>query len=436
MADQRLDETSAEGAADGQPGEAAAEPQQKVSPTSLRPRSGGTMRSQLLMLKAQQQTPRAAGPFDSSGQLKPLNSKGSTLITELPGEDAILSALRPVAEGCAPGAAAKQQGQSSMPPPQCQLLPRTAAGRRRDESMRRSGLLARPSLRSTAPPWWEVPPKVCLAADAFDHRHNGRVRSAEALMRGLSVDTTSLSKAASFDQALREVRWNRYQLDSLGDGAEAEADASASAAAAAKRAAAAAGSASGTGGVEGDAWSLDNSIWAPRRQWCDARDFYDTDSVHRRMFECDWERALSHSSLSIFIVRNDDDGGADADGDGRPDEIDEVRDVVWEHHQLLTTVFDFYASRGSSRDPFCISQNGFNLFVAQCRLAVPGSTACQVAHLDQLFLEANAGRGAPRNQSKKHNAARALTRHEFLQCIVHIAVARYVKTGRWAQPIS
>eukprot|EP00962_Isochrysis_galbana_P030622 scaffold9933_cov125-Isochrysis_galbana.AAC.4 len=424
----QVDGPAAEGAADGQPDEAAAEQQPAELPTSPRPRSGETMRSMLLMHKAQQRTPMAVGVFDSSGQLKPLNSKLSTLMTEQSHADAFSSA--PAADR----RASANDGGAPLTAV-CHPLPRIP-GRQRDESMHRSGLLARPSLRSTAPPWWEMPPKVCLEADAFDHRHRSRVRSAEVLMRSLTTDSTSLGKAANFDKALREVRWNRFQLDNAGDGADALADAAA--AAAAKRAAAAAAAAAaangdGTGdGAEEGPWNLNSSIWGPRRKWCDARDFFDTGSVRRRMFDCDWDRALTHSNFYNFILRHDDDREADGDGDGRPDEIDEVRDVLWEHYELLTMVFDYYAARGSSRDPFSISQNEFNLFVTQCRLAVAGSVSCQPAHLDQLFLEANADGGPNRGQAEKYNAARALNRREFLQCVVRIAVARYVMTGRWA----
>jgi hypothetical protein len=392
------------------------------------------MRTQLLMLKAQR-TRLALGLFNSSGRL--MDSKGSTLITDVPENDLLSAtgtARRAPASDAGHADAAPTEAKSVSLSPVCQLPPRIS-GRRSDDSMHRSGLLARPSLLSTAPPGWEVPPKVCLAADAFDRRHNSLVRSAEVLMRSLITDSTSLSKATNFNKALREVRWNRYQLDAFVDGADVKADAAAAhsaaqTAAASRRAEGAAGTNGGStaDGAKEAAWSLESSIWGPRRHWCDARDYFDTGSVRRRMFECDWARALSQSGLAAFILRNDDDGAADADGDGRPDEIDEVRDVLWEHHQLLTMVFDFYASRGSSRDPFSISQNGFNLFVSQCGLAVAGSAACQVAHLDQLFLEANAG-GA-RGQADKYNAARALNRHEFLQCIVRIAVARYVMTER------
>ena len=44
--------------------------------------------------------------------------------------------------------------------------------------------------------------------------------------------------------------------------------------------------------------------------------------------------------LEKFIVKNDDDGAADADGDGKLDEIEEVKAVLWENHHLLYMVLD------------------------------------------------------------------------------------------------
>ena len=242
------------------------------------------------------------------------------------------------------------------------LLQASAApGRKKAGSVRRSGLLARPSLKSTAPAWWNLPQHVIEAANAFDQRHAMHVRHADTLVRSLKTDPTNLRAEQHFEQALQRLRWNRYHLEAeLEVDVEAHADGVASPV----------GAGNGDEAIEGavgdnaEPFSLDNSIWAPRKRWCDAHDYYDTEHVRRRMFETDFERAVSLSALDKFIARNDDDHGADADGDGRMDEIDEVRDVLWEYHELLTMVFDYFAACGTSKDVFHINQNGFSLFLS------------------------------------------------------------------------
>ena len=39
-------------------------------------------------------------------------------------------------------------------------------------------------------------------------------------------------------------------------------------------------------------WTLERSIWGPRKRWCDAGDFYDTQAVRTKRLEAVWDRAL------------------------------------------------------------------------------------------------------------------------------------------------
>ena len=90
-------------------------------------------------------------------------------------------------------------------------------------------------------------------------------------------------------------------------------------------------------------------------------------------------------------------------------------------------VFDFYATLGASDDVFHIDLNAFLKFVDDCKLAVPGSQHCQKKHLDQMFVMVNAT--ARDGEADRYNKARALNRQEWLQCLVRIAISRYILTG-------
>ena len=174
------------------------------------------------------------------------------------------------------------------------------------------------------------------------------------------------------------------------------------------------------------AWRLDESIWAPRQRTSESRAFYDTAALRRRMFECDWGRALqaNRGSLTKHILRYDDDGALDDDGDGVPDEVQEAGEALWGAQERIYAIFDFYASLGE-KDVFSISQNAFTLFVADFGLYEEASEFCTKKHLDTMFVAVNAG-GAEGEGG--FNQKRALNRQELLQLLVRVAIAKYVLT--------
>ena len=65
----------------------------------------------------------------------------------------------------------------------------------------------------------------------------------------------------------------------------------------------------------------------------------------------------------------------------------------------------------------------FLVMVNECELHVPGSLECQKRHLEQLFIAIDSGQAV----KEEFNAKRVLSRQEFLQVLVHIAVLRYVR---------
>ena len=60
---------------------------------------------------------------------------------------------------------------------------------------------------------------------------------------------------------------------------------------------------------EKEPWSLEQSIWAPRKKWCDALDFWDTDEVERKKFEWIWQTSRQEQGLDKLIMLHDDAGG-------------------------------------------------------------------------------------------------------------------------------
>ena len=91
--------------------------------------------------------------------------------------------------------------------------------------------------------------------------------------------------------------------------------------------------------------------------------------------------------------------------------VDDVRDVLWEHHDVIYMVFSYYASLTTDGDKFSISLNSYHKLYVDCGLSVPNSVACQKRHLDQLFIAVNTiAKGSGR--AVRHNHARQLNRQE------------------------
>ena len=80
------------------------------------------------------------------------------------------------------------------------------------------------------------------------------------------------------------------------------------------------------------------SIFAPREQWADSKALLDTQESLRAAIAVSWGRASSACTKLLLRVG----GGADVAA--------ALGKVLWRHHTLLFSLFDYYASIGSSDD--------------------------------------------------------------------------------------
>ena len=86
-----------------------------------------------------------------------------------------------------------------------------------------------------------------------------------------------------------------------------------------------------------------------------------------------------------------------------------------------------YASLGASDDITQVRNNAFSQFVAECKLADKHSTHCKPTHFDQLFVAVDAS-NANGKTDERYNAKKALNRQEWLQCLVKIAIMKFVQS--------
>ena len=104
------------------------------------------------------------------------------------------------------------------------------------------------------------------------------------------------------------------------------------------------------------------------------------------------------------------------------------------HARTIYSVFDFYASLGSSGDFTTIAFNAFKQFVQDMELAIDRSKHCDDSHLDQLFIQVNsagalAAAAKARATGIKTQGARSFGRAETLNMLVRVAISRFILEG-------
>lgn len=277
---------------------------------------------------------------------------------------------------------------------------------RQQSSLENRYLAPMVELSSTAPTWWRAPEPHLQQAKAFDSRQKTGRQSASRALDSLEDDITSLSKAYAFRVYRGRLERNRYIVPHVLQKAKVY------------KAGKVIVKEAPPPPPEKEAWSLEQSIWAPRKKWCDALDFWDTDEVERKKFEWIWQTSRQEQGLDKLIMLHDDAGGVDEDGDGTPDEIEEVGDVLWDLHDLIFCAYDYYCGCGKNIQSMALNQ--WTDFIEDCKLVDRKSKFCKKADIDRLFITVDSRMGKPSKQ---------LSRIEFLAALVHLGINRYVLPG-------
>ena len=158
------------------------------------------------------------------------------------------------------------------------------------------------------------------------------------------------------------------------------------------------------------------------------RGLFDPSDMPSLSLDHDWKWALSNK-MDVFIAKNDARGKSGNEQDAA-DAVVRVREALARNYAVILSIFDYYA--GNDLDIFSIGMNEFISMVNDNELSVPGSTHCEKRNLEQLFIAIDSGQ----KEKENYNLKRALSRQEFMQIIVHIAVYRYILPLRkGAEPI-
>ena len=281
-------------------------------------------------------------------------------------------------------------------------------------------------LRASAPKWWKMPVTSVEAAQRFDTKHRAISAKADHLCIN-SGKAKSAAVADKFDEALFAVRTNRYfelrpvePTEKVIARARRPEDAKV---------------------IEPKPFDVYKSIWEPRRKDADSKDVYDTDDVEFKRFSIDWEVLLGLGMTKLVLTHDDgdDDGVEDEDGDGIPDEVEDVGMALWNVHDLLTSIYTYYSiESGSISDG--VGLNAWTDFTDDFKLVSKTSKYCKRKDADMIFLEVNAKTKLAARELKKQTSTRAavavdggseisLSRLEFYQALVRLAICKYVKSG-------
>lgn len=148
--------------------------------------------------------------------------------------------------------------------------------------------------------------------------------------------------------------------------------------------------------------------------------------------------------LELFgeiVVKADPSGALDSDGDGQIDALADLQAVMWDCDDLMMVLFDYYASLNSDGRISSLTFNEWGIFVDHFGLGDPHSPYCKKADLDRIFIAVDtkashvamaAAEAAAKKGLKLDSDAdekKALRRTEFFTALVHIAIAKYVRSG-------
>ena len=104
----------------------------------------------------------------------------------------------------------------------------------------------------------------------------------------------------------------------------------------------------------------------------------------------------------------------------------QVKAVLKKHYPRLINVFNYYCCLGSA-DAFSVQFNAYSEFLDDAHIPDPESKFCSENDLSTLFIAANVEEDGG-TEENKINYQRALMRFEWLEVIVRIGFAKYLKS--------
>ncbi|KAK3237391.1 hypothetical protein CYMTET_52532 [Cymbomonas tetramitiformis] len=199
-----------------------------------------------------------------------------------------------------------------------------------------------------------------------------------------------------------------------------------------------------TSAMTKEPWELDNSVFAPRKEEAECRDYWDSEKVTRDMFEIDWQLLTSEGPKGRFVsmitnrFRN-------------LDMAELVKSMARQHYDLICRVYDYYCCLGSGGNHFSMQTNEWTMFLKEAEVLDNGmKSRTKRADCDQIFQLINQiiqvpkdgvspdNRKAapvvvapPRGAMGRRKSAiafelHALLRFEFIAAVIRLGIAKFL----------
>ena len=170
--------------------------------------------------------------------------------------------------------------------------------------------------------------------------------------------------------------------------------------------------------------NLNSSIFALRKRVSDGHSYYTPPSLVNRAFHIDWSRC--NTPRFRGLVGLEDDGGL-----GTIDvEMIEIREVLHDHLALIYGAYTYYCCLSELHDGFSLGVGAYFQFLQDIKAVDNESKYMNARALESIFVAANVEEVAKSFEERELNKAnddQALMRFEWIQCLVRIAIAKYVR---------
>ncbi|DAZ92574.1 TPA: hypothetical protein N0F65_012804 [Lagenidium giganteum] len=174
-------------------------------------------------------------------------------------------------------------------------------------------------------------------------------------------------------------------------------------------------------------WDINKSVFARRRRESVARSYTDTDPFMQKACAADWRQCKVDRFIKDPVRRKD------------------VEITVTKHFRMISSIYRKYCGHNLltsiavvsnctpavanqlQNDVISVPWSGYIEFVNDCKILDENSDYCRLADLENVFVAANLE--LTQEAKEKDNPDRSLTRFEFLECVMRIAINKYHRSN-------
>ena len=171
-------------------------------------------------------------------------------------------------------------------------------------------------------------------------------------------------------------------------------------------------------------YSAVKSIFASRIKNVHSRSLTHSKDFYSKAFLCDWKQCNLHR-----LFKDNVDLNLAALRESCRKYFPEIATI---HRQYAAQSFAIYAASGRNADVATITWSGFSKFAHDCNLIDEKVEGGGIFDLEIIFLAANLE--LTEQAREVDNPDKNLTRFEFMECLMRIALARYYRTGTVDSP--